>query len=92
MTGLRGVLKSLTYLLSVLVPALLACALVLEAYYELPLSRSALRFARPWAGLLALACLLVLLSRALFKSVEFRSGQASALSTLMRAPLQRCSR
>ncbi|HEX6241270.1 MAG TPA: hypothetical protein VFZ61_10270, partial [Polyangiales bacterium] len=66
MKSLRSALKSVSFLLSVLVPALLLCALVLEAYYEVPLSGSALRFARPWAGLLALGGLLVLLSRALW--------------------------
>jgi Ca-activated chloride channel homolog len=64
--GLRSLVGSLGFVLSVLVPALLLCGLVLEAHYEVPLSGNALRFARPWAGLLALASLLVLLSRAVW--------------------------
>lgn len=63
----RALLKSLGVCLAVLLPALLLCALFLEDYYGLELSdERALRFARPWAGLLALGALLALLSRGLW--------------------------
>jgi Ca-activated chloride channel family protein len=66
MSGFRQLLKGLGFCLVMLMPALALCALVLEWHYEVPLSGDALRFGRPWAGLLALGALLVVLSRALW--------------------------
>jgi Ca-activated chloride channel family protein len=85
MTGLRRLLKGLGYTLTVLLPALVLCALVLDAYYEVPLSGNALRFARPWAGLLGLGALLVILSRALWdhaRAARLRFSRTDDLAAL----------
>ena len=56
-------------------PALLLALVFVSEYYEVPLSHNALRFERPWAALLLLGPLLVLLSRGYF---DFsRSARAS---------------
>jgi hypothetical protein len=66
MKDLRTLLKSVSFCLAVALPTLLLCALVLRVHYELPLLDGAMRFARPWAGLLILGALLALLSRGLW--------------------------
>jgi Ca-activated chloride channel family protein len=49
--------------LAVLLPALALSALIVTDYYGVPLSPQAIRFARPWAGLLGLGALALLISR-----------------------------
>ncbi|MET0342931.1 MAG: VWA domain-containing protein [Polyangiales bacterium] len=51
------------FCLAVLLPALVGVAMVLERGYDVPLSHAAIRFERPWAGLLAVGALLVVWSR-----------------------------
>jgi Ca-activated chloride channel family protein len=75
MKRLLGPLEPLLVLLLVLVPALVAAALAVSEYYEVPLSVHAVRFERPWAALLVLGPLLVLLSRGTFDLS--RSARAS---------------
>jgi Ca-activated chloride channel family protein len=66
MSTTRSLLKSLGFCLAVLLPALLVCTVLLRVHYEVPLLEGALRFARPWAGLLCVGVVLALLSRALW--------------------------
>ena len=63
MKRLFAALTPLGFCAVVLTPALAAVALILTDYYELPLSSQAIRFAYPWAGLLALGVLFVLVTR-----------------------------
>lgn len=63
MTRLRQALAPVGFCLVVLLPALLAVSYLLTDHYEVPLSRNAIRFARPWAGLLGLSVLAVILTR-----------------------------
>jgi Ca-activated chloride channel family protein len=51
------------FCLVVLMPALYAVATILTDVYQVPLSSNALRFARPWAGLLGLDALAVIFAR-----------------------------
>jgi Ca-activated chloride channel family protein len=65
---------------AVLLPALGLALWMLEAYYEVPLSRHALRFERPWAALLLLGPVLVLLARGTFdRARSARAGVSRGL-------------
>jgi len=59
--AIRAVLPILWTLLF-LVPAAYACAYWVEGVYEVPLESGSFRFERPWAGLLLMAPVLVLLA------------------------------
>jgi hypothetical protein len=63
---MRSLLRSLSFCLAVALPTLLLCFVLLRVHYELSLIDGAMRFARPWAGLLSLGALLALLSRGLW--------------------------
>src|SRR6478736_3723871 len=63
MRSLFEKLAPIGFCLVVLTPALAAVALILTDFYEVPLSSNAIRFARPWAGLLGLGALGVIVTR-----------------------------
>ena len=63
MRSLFSKLAPIGFCLVVLTPALAAVALILTDFYEVPLSSNAIRFARPWAGVLALGALGVIVTR-----------------------------
>jgi Ca-activated chloride channel family protein len=56
-------LAPLGFCIVVLLPALLLVATIITQGYDVPLRADALRFARPWAGLLGLGALAVIVSR-----------------------------
>jgi Ca-activated chloride channel family protein len=85
MSKLRASLAGLFICLAVLFTALCISGLVLEGYYEVELLGHALRFARPWAVLLAIAAPLVLLSRGVWdkaRSPRLRVSRGDALAAL----------
>ncbi len=63
MRRLRFSLAPIGYCLAVLLPALTASAWIITDFYEVPLSEHAIRFARPWAGLLGLGVVAVVIAR-----------------------------
>jgi Ca-activated chloride channel family protein len=83
---LRAVAVSLALCGGVLFTALCLSALLLENHYEVELLSSALRFARPWALLLALAAPLVLLSRGVWDKVRSPRLQVSRGADLAALP------
>jgi Ca-activated chloride channel family protein len=63
MKRLLGTLAPLAVGAAVLIPALAVALFIVQHVYEVPLSAHALRFERPWAALLLLGPLLVVVSR-----------------------------
>jgi Ca-activated chloride channel homolog len=85
--GLLSALAPVGHTLVVLVPALLAVALVLRYAYGVPLSDSSLRFTRPWAGTLCVALPLVWLSRGSWdhaRAVRLRFSRGADLAAAPR--------
>lgn len=78
----------------VLLPTLYAVAYLLEYGYGVPPADAALRFERPWAGLLALSALLVVWSRGYWDKLRAprvkisRGGDLAALPVALRVRLR----
>ena len=70
MKPLSKLLVAILWCAAAVLPALLLAAYVLELHYEVPLFDDAFRFARPWAGLLAVSALLVILSRSVWDTAR----------------------
>jgi Ca-activated chloride channel homolog len=89
-----GFLVPWGFCLAVLLPALYVVVAVLEYAYGVPPSDAALRFERPWAGLLALGALLVIWSRGYWDKLRAprmrvsRGGELAALPPSRRIKLR----
>ena len=84
---LRQLFQTLMFCLAVLLPTLCAAAYVIADGYDVPLVGSAIRFARPWAGLLGLSCVLVLLSRVFWDKARAPRVKASRGNDLSALPM-----
>jgi Ca-activated chloride channel family protein len=83
MRQLPALLLGLAMCGGVLLTALCISAFVLEGYYEVELLSSALRFARPWALLLAISAPLVFLSRGVWDKLRSPRLQISRGADLL---------